>query len=60
MSIFQSLFKRVSYYLNYFFLKIKKFRLIYRLRNEFSLELLLNKYIINRRNVIEPFNKALP
>lgn len=49
-----------SFILNYFFLKFQKFYQYNKYKQYFSLELLINKYIANYKNIILPFNEALP
>lgn len=53
-------FKRIFDYLNYFSFRLKNYYQIYQLRYKFSLELLLNKYLANYKNVVLPFKKTLP
>jgi len=60
MDTIQSYLKRFIGYLNYYGFKISKFKKLYHLRNELSLELLLNKHLANYKNIILHFKKALP
>ncbi|KKN02559.1 hypothetical protein LCGC14_1116490 [marine sediment metagenome] len=60
MNIIQSFLKKFFSYLNYYSFKIGKFKKLNLLRNELSLELLLNKHLANYRNIISPFKETLP
>ena len=47
-------------FLNNLAFKFKVFSQIYSLKDQLQLELILNKYKINYKNIILPFKKALP
>ncbi|MFX1256848.1 MAG: family 43 glycosylhydrolase [Promethearchaeota archaeon] len=55
-----TVFKKFSNILDDFLFKFTRFRQILKLRNQNSLELVLNKYIANQKNIINPFKRALP